>query len=250
MEVVELPGGSFLMGSPESDGLAFEDEKPQRRVRVSAFAMARLPVTRQLYRQIVGRSAEQWPTGADDDRLPATHIDWFAAIDFCNALSQHAGLRACYRRHGQAVEWEREANGYRLPTEAEWEYAARAGTTTRWFFGDDPKALDRHAWWAENAGGQVHPVGEKEANPWGLHDIIGNTYEWCWDWYAAYPAAATATVADPAGPAAGSLRVLRGGAFWDVPGDLRSAVRDVNGPEDRNYDFGFRCVRGPRRQPP
>jgi formylglycine-generating enzyme required for sulfatase activity len=188
LKMVELPSRPFEMGSPESDKDSFPNEKPQHRVMISAFAMARLPVTRKLYRKIVGQGAPKWSTYPDDDGLPANYIHWFEAVDFCNALSRHAGLRECYIRYGQTVERVPDCEGYRLPTEAEWEYAARAGTTTRWFFGDNSAALDRHAWFAGNAGGEVHAVGEKEANPWGLHDILGNTLEWCWDWYAAYPA--------------------------------------------------------------
>ncbi len=243
LEMIELPGGTFRMGSPENDAQAYPDEKPQHPVTVSAFAIARDPVTRKLYREIVGRGPEAWQ---GDDRLPANALSWFDAVEFCNTLSRREGLRACYRIDGQQVTWDRTANGYRLPTEAEWEYAARAGTTTRWFFGDDDTDLDRYAWFSDNSGDQVHRVGEKEPNPWGLRDIIGNTYEWCWDWQGDY---SVTPAIDPSGPPGGSLRVLRGGAFWPAPRLLRSAGRGGGGPEVRDAVLGFRCVRGPRRQP-
>ncbi len=146
------------------------------------------------------------------------------------------------------MDWDQKANGYRLPTEAEWEYAVRAGTKTRWFFGDDDAELGRYAWFSGNAGNRVHPVGEKESNPWDLHDMIGNVWEWCWDWYGDY-SKDTAAVIDPIGPLTGVCRVLRGGAYWSGARRLRSADRIRHEPENRSDDIGVRCVRGPRRQP-
>ena len=246
LEMVELPGGTFFMGSPDSDDMADDSEKPQHEVFIDDFAICRFPVTRKLYREVMEKTPEQWRKEQNDDQLPANYINWFEAVEFCNALSQRQGLPACYRIAGEQVEWDLEASGYRLPTEAEWEYAVRAGTTTRWFFGDDEKALGRYAWYAENAENRVHPVGEKEPNPWKLYDMLGNVWEWCWDWYSSY---SSASANNPSGPDKGSLRVLRGGAFWDFPGVLRSAYRFSYVPENRNVRYGFRVVRGPRRQP-
>jgi formylglycine-generating enzyme required for sulfatase activity len=245
LEMVELPGGTFLMGSPDSDDQAYSNEKPQHPVTISAFAMACLPVTRKLYREILGKSPSAWEQDKEDDLLPANVVTWFDAVEFCNALSKRQGLRLCYRKVGDQVEWDHDANGYRLPTEAEWEYAVRAGTTTRWFFGDDPAELGRYAWFRDNAEGRVHPVGEKNPNPWGLHDLIGNVWEWCWDEYGNYSASSASGSADPGRR---WLRVLRGGAYWYEPRDLRSAVRVRYGSEVRSVSVGVRCVRGPRRQ--
>jgi len=247
LEMVELSGGTFWMGSPDTDAEAYDDEKPQHEVTVSAFAIGRYPITRGLYREICDTSPESWQRDNDDHRLPANDVNWFEAVSFCNALSQQVGLQPCYRIDGTHVIWDTNADGYRLPTEAEWEYACRAGTTSRWFFGDDPTALDRYAWFADNANNQVRPVGEKASNPWGLYDMSGNVYEWCWDWYDTYRAEA---VIDPIGPENGDLRVLRGGSAWfGGPRHLRSADRDWGQPEFRDDDIGFRCVRRPRRQP-
>jgi formylglycine-generating enzyme required for sulfatase activity len=244
--MVELPGGTFWMGSPDTGAEAYENEKPQYQVTVSAFAISRYPITRKLYREICRTVPEAWKRDSDDDRLPANRVSWFEAVVFCNALSEHVGLQPCYRVDGERVEWERSADGYRLPTEAEWEYACRAGMASKWFFGDDPAALDRYAWFEANAHNKVQPVGEKAPNPWGLHDMSGNVWEWCWDWYDAYRAEA---VTDPPGPENGRYRVLRGGSAWDFgPRDLRSARRLRNEPENRVVYLGFRCVRCPRRQ--
>ncbi len=253
-EMLELPGGTFLMGSPESDSQGYSDERPQHQVTVSSFAMSRYPVTRRQYRAVMKETPSKWQKNQDDDRLPANYVDWFDAVKFCNALSGQQGLQPCYRIKGKQVEWDQQANGYRLPTEAEWEYAVRAGTTTRWFFGDKPDELERYAWFTKNVfkgiaiafTGWVHSVGEKEPNPWGLYDLAGNVYEWCWDWYGAYSSDADA---DPVGPPTGSSRVLRGGAYCYVAWNLRSAVRNRRAPVLRDDFIGFRCVRGSRRQP-
>ena len=149
------------MGSPDADTAAYENEKPQHTVVVSDFCISRYLVTRQRYREILGQAPAAW--GEDTE-------------------SAHVGLQPCYHITGQHVEWDTSADGYRLPTEAEWEYARRAGTTSAWFFGDDPTALGRYAWFTGNSGDRVHPIGEKEANPWGLHDMIGNVWDGCWDW--------------------------------------------------------------------
>jgi formylglycine-generating enzyme required for sulfatase activity len=245
--MVELPGVTFLMGSRDTDAEAYEDEKPRHEVTVSAFAISRCPITRELYRKLCETLREAWQRDGDDNRLPANVVSWFDAVSFCNALSQQAELQPCYRIDGAHVAWDTNADGYRLPTEAEWEYACRAGTTSRWFFGDDPTALDRYAWFASNAHNQVQPVGEKAPNPWGLYDMSGNVYEWCWDWYDTYRAEA---VIDPIGPENGGSRVLRGGSALDfAPGRLRAARRGRVEPADRVGVIGFRCVRRPHRQP-
>ena len=130
--------------------------------------------------------------------------------------------------------------GYRLPTEAEWEYACQAGSKGAYCFGDDRSELKKYAWYYENSGGTTHPVGAKKANAWGLYDMHGNVWEWCWDWYGKYP---TSPQKNPSGPPAGSYRVLRGGS-WSIPaGYCRSAYRDWNDPSNRRYDLGFRVAR-------
>ncbi len=275
-ELVLIPGGEFLMGSSDVDKQAdddkpekpqYDDEKPQHRVAVSTFYMARFPVTRELYRKIRRKYPLQ---GENDDPWPATSVSWFDAVQFCNVLSERCGLQPCYWFTGEQVEWDRGVDGYRLPTEAEWEYTVRAGTTTRWFGGDDASQMARYAWGPSTG---VHPVGQKEPNAWGLYDMIGNVWEWCWDWYGPYLADAAVD-----GPNSGDTRVLRGGTYWYVPWNQRSLYRSHSHwyegwpsygyvvwssasrvahlagrlrsvPKIRDGDIGFRCVRGPRRQP-
>ena len=212
LDMVELKGGTFLMGSPDSDKEASASEKPQHEVSVSDFSMSRFPITRQLHAEIVGKSPAQWEDDSRDQQLPANSVTWFEAIAFCNALSERSGLLSCYRmtgKKGEDVKWDTSADGYRLPTEAEWEYACRAGTTSKWFCGDDPAELDSYAWFAENSDEKVHLVGKKAPNPRGLHDMHGNVWEWCWDWYGDY---AGEMQRDPIGDEKGQYRVLRGGS--------------------------------------
>ncbi len=245
LEMVVLPGGQFWMGSADEDIEAYDTERPRHRVTLSSFWMARTPVTRRLYQKIMRKGRSEWEQEVDD-MLPANYLDWFDAVRFCNALSRYRGYAPCYREGEKGWEQDRSADGFRLPTEAEWEYAARAGTQTRWSFGDDPAELGRYAWFVENAGNQLHPVGQKESNDWGLYDMAGNVWEWCWDLYGRYTVDSTI---NPEGPLKGDTGVLRGGAFWDVPWVLRSADRSDVVPEGRDVDVGFRCVRVPRRQP-
>ncbi|MDH3601947.1 MAG: formylglycine-generating enzyme family protein, partial [Candidatus Tectomicrobia bacterium] len=242
LDMVELAGGAFWMGSPDSDEDAYDEEKPRYEVTLSEFCISRYPIMRQLYQDIMGVSPERWERDQEDDRLPASYVSWCDAVAFCNALSERVGLQPCYRIDGEIVEWDANADGYRLPTEAEWEYACRAGTETKWFCGDDPSALERYAWFGQRS---VQPVGAKEPNPWGLHDMAGNVWEWCWDWFGDYD---DLSMRNPTGPENGNFRVLRGGAFVSDARDLRSADRDWVEPEYRDDGVGFRCVRRPRRQ--
>ncbi len=242
---VALPGGTFLMGSPEDEEGRFDREGPAHEVRLSPFEIMQYPVTRQAYAEVMGKDPGS-PAG-EADRRPVNNVSWLDAVEFCNRLSVEEGLAECYRIRDEEVSWDRSAGGYRLPTEAEWEYACRAGTRTRWSFGDDEADLGRHAWYGANSGNEAHPVGEKEANPWHIHDLHGNVYEWCWDWFEEpYP---EDPQQDPTGPDDGSFRVLRGGAFFNSSRFLRSAGRGRVRPGIRGREFGFRCVRSPRRQP-
>jgi formylglycine-generating enzyme required for sulfatase activity len=239
--MVELPGGTFWMGSRDDDEMADENEKPIHQVEISPFWCMKYPVTRRLWRDVMGDVVDWWPEGPANNR-PVNRVSWFDAVKFCNVVSERAGLKPCYRIEGETVEWV-SLEGYRLPTEAEWEYACRAGSQTCWCFGDDASELGEYAWYNANADAP-QPVGHRRANAWRLYDMHGNVWEWCWDWDAAYPELPPGySLVDPRGPGQGNLRVLRGGSFEYEAGHVRCADRLANWPADRGRNWGFRCVR-------
>ena len=257
-----IPPGEFLMGSPQAevDALVqsvtdrnwqahFRSEAPQHRVQLTqAFYLGVYPVTQQQYQIVMGGNPSHFSlTGPgkdvvrddDPDQHPVENMSWLDGIDFCNRLSEKESRKPYYLRAGNEVALV-GGDGYRLPTEAEREWACRAGTTTRWSFGDNETILPQHGWTALNAGGQTHPVGKLAPNPFGLYDLHGNVWEWCWDWHGDYPAA---DATNPTGPSSGTVRVLRGGAFNFSPSYGRSALRDRYEPYLHAYYFGIRVAR-------
>ncbi len=237
-EMVLVPAGEFVMGSEDGQ----DDEKPPRKIKVDAFLIDRTEVTQAMYDKLIPEGNQTHFKGPN---RPVEQISWVRAVLYCNERSKAEGLEPCYDE--ETGECDFEANGYRLPTEAEWEYACRAGTDAAYFFGDQADKLDDHAWFKENSKETTHPVGTKEPNPWGLCDMLGNVAEWCNDPYAAdYYAKAPAE--NPKGPKEGEKYVLRGGAWNSSPKACRSAYRVAEAPG--NYDgcfggdyIGFRCVR-------
>ncbi|WP_327371529.1 formylglycine-generating enzyme family protein [Streptomyces sp. NBC_01217] len=212
----DIPAGEIVL----------RDEGTRRNwnVEVGAFRLAPYPVTRELYRTVRGEA----PVSTAGPRTPVTEVSWTQAVRFCNLLSRETGLEPCYSigddPDGQDVVCDRDADGYRLPSEAEWEYACRAGTSgTR--YGE----LDEIAWYRGNSGGAVHDVGTKAPNAWGLYDMIGNVWEWCWDVY------------DPR--VYGPYRVFRGGGGYDHPRGCRASCRRRSHPTLRIDDLGFRLAR-------
>jgi formylglycine-generating enzyme required for sulfatase activity len=240
VEMVVLTGGSVRMGDIRGDGNR-SDELPVHQVSLPPFMMSRYEITQELYLQITGSN----PSGEIGNlQLPVENVTWLQAAAFCNQLSVLEGLTSCYTGLGEStVQCDFSANGYRLPTEAEWEYACRAGTESVYYVGDDAEALALAAWHAGNANGKTHAVGEKEANDFGLHDMHGNVAEWCWDWYdpAYYN---TSSAQQPRGPGEGQAKVLRGGSCLSHVSELRSSFRgNVLPPGQKGRDTGIRLAR-------
>jgi sulfatase modifying factor 1 len=200
--------------------------------------MSETEVTQAQYQAVMGRNPSYHSRDREAADFPVENVSWFDAVEYCNALSQREGRTACYQVQDHNVTWPKACNGYRLPTEAEWEYAARAGKPTEYAGANDVKEV---AWIGRNSGGRPHRVGTRNANAWGLHDMSGNVWEWVWDWHAdSYTGAATT---DPRGPSDGAYRVLRGGAFLFGAVDARVAYRYRFGPTYRDGDAGFRLAR-------
>jgi formylglycine-generating enzyme required for sulfatase activity/WD40 repeat protein len=225
-EMVLIPGGSFSMG----DSAGRSDETPHD-VTVSAFYLDKYAVTQELYQKIMGVN----PSKRKGATLPVERTQWTDAIRFCNKCSELEGLTPCYDLRTLACDFE--ADGYRLPTEAEWEYACRAGSTARYCFGDAESDLPCYAWFKPGSGGQTRPVGEKLPNHWGLYDMHGNVWQWCNDYYSdTYYSESQRD--NPRGPATGKNRVLRGGA-WDCPAEkCRAAYRHSEFPVYSDACFG------------
>ncbi len=234
-ELIPIPGGRFLMGDRD------EVDAPPHEVSVSPFFIDKYLVTQAQYQKIMSANPSRWKA----DGNPVEQVRWSDAVKFCNRRSQMEGLQPCYDVNTWKCNFA--ANGYRLPTEAEWEYACRAGTTTAYFFGDSPAKLGVYAWYDKNSGGHPRAVGQKQANAWGLQDICGNVWEWCNDFYQVdyYP---ESPKQDPAGPKEGDTKVVRGGAWRFSPESCRSGYRYNEKPGYADvcfgYDiYGFRCVR-------
>ncbi|EEL50271.1 hypothetical protein bcere0022_23210 [Bacillus cereus Rock3-44] len=196
--------------------------KTQWKVDINPFLLGRFPVTAGLYDMITNVA----PYSSDGDVKPVTNISWNDAISFCNLLSQKAGLKECYSisNHGKHVVCNWDENGYRLPSEAEWQYACKAGTTG-YRYGE----LHTIAWYNENSDGQIHEVGRKEPNAWGLYDMLGNVWEWCWDLYDEQ--------------VYGSYRIFRGGSWAEEARGCGASCRRRSHPTFRIDDLGFRLAR-------
>jgi formylglycine-generating enzyme required for sulfatase activity len=193
LEMVSLPAGQFTMGSDERD-----NEKPQHQVKVTSFAIGKYPVTQAQYQAVMGTNPSHFKNNPQN---PVENVSWNDAKAFCQKLSEITGKT------------------YRLPTEAEWEYACRAGTTTDYYFGDNDNQLGDYAWYDGNSNNTTHPVGQKKPNAWGLYDMSGNVWEWCAD------------------------TCLRGGSWGYFPDFCRSAIRRPGNRRDHRYgNFGFRVV--------
>jgi formylglycine-generating enzyme required for sulfatase activity len=210
-----IPAGTFSMGSDTGR----DDEKPVRKVTITrGFWISQTEVTQAQWKAVMGaENPSQWK----DDTKPVENVTWDQARQFCAKLSQLTGRE------------------FRLPREAEWEYACRAKSTTAYFHGDTETALRRAGWFTANSDEQTHPVSKLASNGWGLYDAHGNVWEWCEDWYGDYPSGSRT---DPTGPATGTARVIRGGSWFNSESFCRSASRFQADPAGRRAYIGFRVV--------
>jgi len=270
--------GCFQMGSPANEPGRSDDEKRHRACISRAFFLKSTEVTQKEWQDVMGNNPSHFKSCGGT--CPVENVNWYEALAYCNALSRSEGLAECYtlsgcggKKAGNDMECENvrfvglSCAGYRLPTEAEWEYAARAGTGTAIYTGSieikgqrNAPALDSIAWYGGNSGVDyeggydcsdwkekqhsssrcgTHRVAGKRANAWGLHDMLGNVWEWCWDWHGDYGG----NVSDPLGSGTGSARVLRGGSWCNFAGGARAAIRFRFTPGDRYYVLGFRPAR-------
>ena len=242
MEMVAIPGGWFEMGNKA--GAA--DERPVHKVWVGPFWMDRFEVVQEEFR----RYQLSDPSHFKGPRQPLEQINWTDATLYCNDRSRAEGLEPCYDEETWQCNFQ--ANGYRLPTEAEREYACRAGTGTKYSFGNNASQLKSYAWFADNSAGKTHPVGQKKPNPWGLYDMHGNVAEWCHDYYAEdyYQ---QSPQKNPQGPPKSAERVLRGGAWNSSADSCRSSYRgsdpSINDTCLASDAIGFRCVRNAPNNP-
>ena len=216
--MVYVSGGTFTMGGTSEQGSDAEsDEKPTHSVTLSSYYICKYEVTQALWRAVMGSN----PSNFKGDNLPVECVSWNDCQTFINRLNSYTG------------------RNFRLPTEAEWEFAARGGNYSRHYKYSGSNYINDVAWYSDNSGDRTHPVGTKQANELGLYDMSGNVWEWCSDWYGSY---SSYSQTDPIGPNSGSDRVLRGGGWFDIASYCRSSDRSYNSPGDRDDGLGIRLV--------
>jgi sulfatase modifying factor 1 len=227
VEMVFCPKGDFTMGHVDEAAT-----NPPRLEKIEkSFLLGKTEVTQDLYQKVIGTNPSRFK---GDGKNPVESVSWEDAIKFCNKLSELEGLQLCYTKNSiDAFDWscDFDKNGYRLPTEKEWEYAAKAGTQNKWAGTDAKSELEKYAWYIKNAGDKTHPVGTLSPNEWGLYDMSGNVDEWCWDKFT------------PANTEPSTSRVYRGGGYYEGAPYFNSASRIGSSPGGRLYDLGFRVCR-------
>jgi formylglycine-generating enzyme required for sulfatase activity len=244
--MVHLPGGEFLMGSAQGG----PDEAPPHKVRVTAFLIDKFEVTHELFTKAQLPNPSRWQ---DHPRKPVERVRWRDAKQYCNERSLLEGLKPCYNEKSLDWDCDYSANGYRLPTEAEWEYACRAGTDGPYDFGP-PDKLRQYGWFGANADQKTHPAGEKKPNRWGLCDLYGNVSEWCEDVYSPtfYKDSPRDDPHGPPNPGKDVKRVIRGGSWKSSPDQCRATFRqgEKTGDSDACFSTDYCGFRGVRRVTP
>lgn len=233
-----LPPGKFTMGSPDTEAGRYRDEDLHEVEITVPFALSTTEVTQGQYQRVMEENPSQFK---GDPERPVDSVSWLDAVTYCNRLSKMEGLPLCYEIQGTHVQWKQglKCLGYRLPTEAEWEYAARADGKTLYAGSNQ---VDEVAWYQGNSDTATHPVGKKRPNDWGLYDLSGNVWEWVWDPYEEH--LGKAAMKDPLGPSTGSYRLWRGGSWNNVAQDVRVALRGGGGDPSNHYQGqGFRLAR-------
>jgi formylglycine-generating enzyme required for sulfatase activity len=238
---VFVESGTFQMGSNDGNS----DEKPVHSVTVSDFYMGKYEVTFNEYDAFCNATGKDNLNdyGMGRGSRPVISVSWFDAVEYCNWRSRKENLTSCYTINGNKVTCNFSANGYRLPTEAEWEFAAKGGNQSKGYKYSGSNNVGDVGWYGSNSGSGTHPVGQKQANELGLYDMSGNVWEWCWDWYDSnYYSSSPST--NPKGASSGKYRVLRGGSWHDDDvGRLRTAARERDVPADRSNGYDFRLSR-------
>ncbi len=235
VQMVLVEGGTFTMGDTWGDGS--DNEIPTHSVTLNSLYISKYEITQAEYLEVMDSN----PSEFIGESRPVERVTWYDAATFCNKLSEREGLVKCYVIDGGNTTCDFSANGYRLPTEAEWEYTARGGNQSMGYKYSGSNNLDDVAWYAANSGSQIHEVGLKAPNELGIYDMSGNVREWCWDWLSAYTAEAQT---NPTGPAIGDLyRLLRGGSWHTSEVFQRVSSRNSYSPSANTNFYGFRISR-------
>lgn len=229
-----IPGGTFKMGCRDGGS----GEKPAHKVTVNDFCIGKYPVTQKEWRQVMGNNPSDWV----GEKSPVEAVTWYVAVEYCNKRSQMEGLTPCYSGSGDNILCDFTANGYRLPTEAEWEYAARGGAESKNYNFSGSNDADEVAWFNENSTFKINAVGQKKPNELGIYDMSGNVLEWCWDWFERDYYKVSPSV-NPTGPTVDVRRVVRGGWINSPKAQVNVTYRTAYKPSRLSYGIGFRVVR-------
>ena len=242
-----VKSGSFVMGSaPDEPGRSPIEKQHPVKISYNYF-ISRYEVTQKQWEDLMGSTVSaqrnkanpKWKLFGEGPDHPMYYISWYEAIEFCNRMSKANGLTPCYSGSGENIKCNFDASGYRLPTEAEWEYAARGGHLSKGYMYSGSDDVNSVAWQKNTGGDKIYPVGQKDPNELGLFDMSGNVYEWCWDFFEPFT---DSSKADPVGAASGEKRVMKGGSWGVGAYNSRSGYRQEFDPAFRSHSVGMRLV--------